>query len=152
MTKSTYTVYADRTIVGGLSDLATTLADVTRGYEEMEQRAEGTLLPAVKSLRERHERDAAEILALLEKTGGRPDETGSMMGAVHQAVATARDWFGDLDGSTIDAVVDGEERVLEQYNSTLSETSGTPDVHEVVVRQRDGLRKEVHTLKTKAAS
>lgn len=149
MTESTYTVDTNQTIVGGLSDLATTLVDVTRGYKEMEDRAEPDLLPTIKSLKDRHERDAAEVLSLLEKTGGRPEDTGSVMGAVHEAVATARDWFGGLDGSAIDAIVDGEEQVLEQYRDALAQTHGTPEIHDVMVRQKNELSQEVDALRAK---
>ncbi|MGR3513515.1 MAG: DUF2383 domain-containing protein [Paracoccaceae bacterium] len=152
MNESTYTVYAEHTVVGGLSELATTLSDVIRGYEEMEKRAEAELLPAVQALKARHESDAAEILELLEETGGRPENTGSMMGVVHEAVATARDWFGGLDGSALDAIIDGEENVLEQYKSALPHVHAQPEIHDVVVRQRDALESEIETLKAQQDS
>ena len=150
MSQNTYKIQSDSTLIAGLSQLATTLGDVTRGYTEMEERAEADLLPVVRSLRKRHERDGGEVMALLEVAGGRPEDTGSMMGAVHELVAMARDWVGALDRRAIDGIIDGEKLVLDQYVSSLGATESNQEIHDVLVRQKNELEQEVADLASKS--
>lgn len=149
MNKINHHGYDIRTEVGSLADLATTLRDVIRGYDEMLERAHEDLAPALTSLRERHDRDLAEVLLALESSGGEPEATGSVMGVVHEAAATVRDWFGGLDSDALDAVIDGEERVLDQYAATMSETFELPETHAMISAQKQALEAHLTSLKDK---
>ena len=115
----------------------------------MEDRAEAELLPTVQEFRALHERHGAQLLALLEKAGGRPENTGSTMGAVHEAVAAARDWFGVLDASAIDAIIDGEIQVLDRYNASLKESTEMGEIHDVIVQQRNEIEKVIAAAKAR---
>ena len=146
MNKLRHDTYEIRTELDSLADLTTTLRDVIRGYDELVDRVDPSLAPKVQALRDRHKEDAAELLLLLGSKGGAPENTGSAMGALHEAVVTARDWFGALDNGALDAILDGEERVLDQYAATLSETFDAPEIHDLVAAQQQALEALVSSL------
>jgi uncharacterized protein (TIGR02284 family) len=129
-----------------LSQLATDIADIIKGYEVMEEKADDELRPVAQRLHALHERHAAELLTAIEDMGGRPEDTGSMMGAVHQAVATGRDWFGALDASAIPQIVSGEERLLSSYDTALESAGARPDLRKVLVHQRGTIRSQIDAL------
>jgi uncharacterized protein (TIGR02284 family) len=139
MNKNNHAVFAEDPTVDALSKLTTMLCDVTRGYKEMVERAEPDLRPSVQLFHEMHTRHTAELMALLRKAGDDPEETGSMMGAVHEAVATVRDWLNALDESAIDMIASGEERVLNEYKTALEKTADNNEIHQVIVAQRNEL-------------
>jgi uncharacterized protein (TIGR02284 family) len=129
-----------------LSRLTTDIADIIKGYEVMEEKADDELRPVAQRLHALHERHAAELLTAIEDMGGRPEDTGSMMGAVHQAVATGRDWFGALDASAIPKIVSGEERLLSSYDTALESAGARPDLRKVLVHQRGTIRSQIDAL------
>lgn len=130
-----------------LSQLTTDIADIIKGYEVMEKKADADLRPVAQRLHALHEAHAAELLTAMENMGGRPEDTGSMMGAVHQAVATGRDWFGTLDATAIPQVVAGEEELLSSYDAALDSAEPRPELHELLLDQRGTLRSHVDALK-----
>lgn len=130
-----------------LSQLTTDIADIIKGYEVMEEKADGDLRPVAQRLHALHETHAAELLTVMEEMGGRPENTGSMMGAVHQAVATGRDWFGALDASAIPQIVSGEERLLSSYDNALDDTKPRPNLYDLLLHQRSAVRNQIEALK-----
>jgi uncharacterized protein (TIGR02284 family) len=129
--------------VAALSDLMTDLADVIRGYDTMKDRAEPDLAPLVDRLHAMHRSHAAGIAEYLERMGGRPENAGSMMGAVHVAVATARDWFGALDASAREEILRGEDRLADSYTKAIAAVQGDPDLSRLLDEQRAAIR---HTV------
>lgn len=130
-----------------LSQLTTDIADIIKGYEVMEEKADADLRPIAQRLHALHEAHAAELMTVMEEMGGRPEDTGSMMGAVHQAVATGRDWFGRLDATAIPQVISGEERLISSYDAALDTAEARPELHEVLNHQRGALASHVDALK-----
>ncbi|MEM9755507.1 MAG: DUF2383 domain-containing protein [Pseudomonadota bacterium] len=130
-----------------LSQLTTDIADIIKGYEVMEERADADLRPVAQRLHALHEAHAAELLTVMEEMGGRPEDSGSMMGAVHQAVATGRDWFGALDASAIPQIVSGEERLLASYDDALGAAEPRPQLHDLLLEQRSAVRNQIDALK-----
>lgn len=129
-----------------LSQLTTDIADIIKGYEVMEDKADDDLRPVAQRLHALHEAHADELMTLLESMGGRPEDAGSMMGAVHRAVATGRDWFGALDVSAIPQIVSGEERLLKSYDDALEAAQGRPEIHELLLDQRAAVQAQIDSL------
>ena len=48
---------------------------------------------------------------------GDPGSNESMLGTVNRAVVEVRSWFDDIGHNVIDALVDGEKRVLEDFKT-----------------------------------
>lgn len=130
-----------------LSQLTTDIADIIKGYEVMEEKADGDLRPVAQRLHALHETHAAELLTAMEEMGGRPEDTGSMMGAVHQAVATGRDWFNALDSSALPQIISGEERLLSSYDEALDTSAPHPELQELLLHQRGTLKSQIDALK-----
>ena len=130
-----------------LSRLTTDIADIIKGYEVMEERADGELRPVAQRLHALHETHAAELMTAMEEMGGHPEDTGSMMGAVHQAVATGRDWFDALDRSAIPQIVTGEDRLLTSYDDALDAAELRPDLQKMLLDQRAALKAQIDALR-----
>lgn len=130
-----------------LSQLTTDIADIIKGYEVMEERANDDLRAVAQRLHALHEAHATELLTTMEEMGGHPEDAGSMMGAVHQAVATGRDWFDALDGSAIPQIVKGEERLLKTYDGALDASEARPELQEMLLDQRAALQAQIDALK-----
>lgn len=148
MTQNTYAVPAGKSPQAALNDLATDINDVIRGYKEIEDRGDDNIQQIAEDLRSLHEAHAAELLALIDQMGGNAEDTGSFMGDVHVAVATARDWFGMLDSSAIDSLVDGENRLLESYDKAARKTADHEAIQAKLVAQRESLSEKVEALKS----
>lgn len=133
--------------VKALSDLTTDIVDVIKGYETMRERAEPDLLSAVERLHALHAAHCTALMNHLAAMGGNPGDTGSVMGAVHTAVATARDWFGALDGAALDGILDGERRLIESYTTALSVAHEDRGVVALLEEQRAALRSEIVALR-----
>lgn len=144
----TGTTESDQDPVAAVSRLADDVADVINGYETMIERAEADLQPYVERLHALHKNHETRLLECLADRGSEPENPGSFMSAVHETVATARDWFGKLDDSALDGIIDGEERLIARYRQTARDTEGEPSLHEVVVDQQVALSSQVDAIKT----
>ncbi|OAN79441.1 hypothetical protein A8B78_11975 [Jannaschia sp. EhC01] len=130
-----------------LSQLSTDITDVVKGYAVMEDRADADLRPIVQRLNALHETHAAALLNALETMGGRPEDAGSMMGMVHEAVATARDWFDSLNASALPQIIEGEERLIASYNDALVATPNAHELHDLLADQRAAVQAQIDALK-----
>jgi uncharacterized protein (TIGR02284 family) len=137
----------DTDSIAALSDLVTDVVDVIKGYEIMQERAEPDLRPAVDRLHDLHAAHCTSLMEHLEGMGGRPEDAGSMMGAVHMAVATARDWFGALDGSALESILNGEQQLIDSYTTALRVPHTNATLIRVLEDQRAALRDEVVALR-----
>lgn len=129
-----------------LSQLSTDIADIIKGYEVMEERADNDLRPIAQRLHALHETHAADLFIALEDMGGHPEHAGSMMGAVHQAVATGRDWFNALDASALPQIVQGEERLVTSYDGALEASQERSGLHEMLRHQRASIQAQIDAL------
>ncbi|MEO0486133.1 MAG: DUF2383 domain-containing protein [Pseudomonadota bacterium] len=132
--------------VEDVTKVTTDVVDVIQGYKAMEDRAEPDLLPVVQRLLALHETHAAELFEHLQQIGGDADEAGSMMGLVHQAVATGRDWFDGLDASAEPALIRGERRLIDTYDTAVAATLRFDETRQMLERQRDALKAQVDAL------
>lgn len=133
--------------IPALSQLATDIADVIKGYEVMEERADEDLRPIAERLHALHETHAADLMTALEQSGGKPEDTGSLMGLVHQAVMTGRDWFASLDASALPQIIQGEERLLQSYDDALEGVQAVPSLKTMLDDQRAAVQAQVDALK-----
>lgn len=131
-----------------LRDLTTDVVDVLKGYTEMLDRAEADLLPTIQRLHALHDTHATALKDALARMGGTPGDTGSAMGFVHKAVATARDWVGALDETAIPQIVDGEKQILSSYDTALSEITQPPELTTLLHQQRGALAEHVNAIAT----
>lgn len=133
---------------GAVSNLVDDLADALNGYDTIREKADSGLEKDAERLYELHQRHASALMEWLAEHGGQPDRPGSMMGAVHTAVASARNWFGKLDESAKSGIVDGENRLIDSYNEAQKNAAPDSDLHDLLSRQREELQAQINTMKT----
>ncbi|WP_224816404.1 DUF2383 domain-containing protein [Hasllibacter sp. MH4015] len=134
------------TVIDAVETVATDVTDVITGYEVMADRAEDGLKPVVTRLLVLHQSHAATLADSVKALGGQSEDAGSVMGLVHTAVATARDWFDGLDRSAISVIVDGEKRLIESYSDALSRVEGHDEITRLLASQRGDLEAQVIAL------
>ena len=130
--------------------LHTTIVDAVHGYKTMLERAEPEFKPVVQSLIDLHTQQANTITTMLTSRGVEPDTDGSFMVYVHDAIISIRSWFDDVDKSMIPAILDGEDKILKQYDEAIDEFLDTPQVTDVLSRQRTALSNMLRTLRSEA--
>ncbi|MGR3512053.1 MAG: DUF2383 domain-containing protein [Paracoccaceae bacterium] len=137
----------DRTPVQAASNLIDDLADIISGYETMIEKAEPDLQPHIQRLHAIHESHAAELMECLATLGGQPDNPGSMMGMVHTTVASARNFFGALDQSALESILDGEDRLLRSYKGAADSAIAHDTLHDLLAKQHAALQEQVYALR-----
>ena len=146
MPAKSYTVNIANESAAALSDLTTAVADAIQGYEEMLNRAEDDLKPVVERLYKLHSEHAAQLYTFMNERGGEPGNAGSIMGTVQAAVATARSWFGMLDASALNTIIEGERRLIATYGEAADAFSDEPELLETVTAQRAALQEMVREI------
>ncbi len=141
----TYLVNSADQPITAISTLATKLKDRIEGYKMMRGKADPELVPVLDRLITLHEKNASEVLRMLDRLGGNPDNAGSMMSAVHVAMAHARDVAGALDLRTLDAIVPGERALIVVYDDAVGAVDDA-DLRRLLSRQREALRAHVDAM------
>lgn len=142
-----YSVNSADQPISAVSDLATSVSDIVKGYSTMVDKAEPDLKPVVERLHGLHTSHLGVLTSLISELGGRPDDLSSPMGNVHKTVAIVRDWMGALDASALDPIADGEERLVDEYTDAISHLVDHPAYQQKLEEQRDAIRDEVAQLR-----
>lgn len=111
---------ADADMIDALSRLHTRTVDARQGYETMLAKAEPEFRPVVQQFHDLHSRQATDLARIITALGGAPDPEGSLMGTVNRTVVSLRAVFDEIDEDVMDAIRDGEERLLEAFDTALS--------------------------------
>ncbi|WP_306118841.1 MULTISPECIES: DUF2383 domain-containing protein [unclassified Roseitalea] len=130
-----------------LATLQTRHVDAAKGYEEAAKRDEGEIAAVCQSLAELHNEQAETLSRILIANGGEPDADGSWLSLVHRSVLTVRDWADRLDQDMLNGFIDGEKRILEQFDTVLDQTGWSDDERRQLVAQRDRIEAEIGRLR-----
>ena len=130
---------ADR-IVKLLNDLIETSKNGEKGFLAA---AEDTKNPELKSLFESRSRDcaagAAELQALVTQLGGKPEDSGTVAGALHRGWVNLKSAVtGRSDTAILEECERGEDVAKKDYVDALQEAL-PEDIRAVVQRQYDGV-------------
>lgn len=111
-----------------LKTLHTALIDARAGYKDAKARAddrrtETLFVEADTGHRLAHD----DIHARLLQLGEQPDEGGSFMSTIHEAVIAIRSAVTGLDDRTLPSFASGEERIIDLYDDAIEE-SADPDL------------------------
>jgi uncharacterized protein (TIGR02284 family) len=135
-------------VVDTLNDLLESCRDGEYGFREC---GAHTVAQDIKTLMLRHAdecRDAGvELLGLIRKLGGKPDDGGSMSGAMHRGWVSLR---GTLTGYSDEGMLDecerGEDAALARYRKALKEELPA-SIRAVVERQAQGAQRNHDQVK-----
>jgi len=134
-----------------LLTLHTALIDARQGYKTAIEKAETPhLADLLRSVDRLHASAHADVDRILSAQGERPDEDGSMMGTVHEAVVTVRSAVIGLDEGSLSSFASGEENNVEAYDDAIADAP-SEDVRQVLVGHRDALAAKIQDMKRQAA-
>ena len=141
----------DQDTLDQLKTLHTRAIDARNGYQEALDEAEGhgcsALFHDMIALHEGHSRALA---AELTKAGETPDDGGSFMSLVHEAIMNVRALFNSLDESVLPGLIDGEKRNVETYDDALRAIT-SPPLATLLTAQRDELRQQIAKMEAQQA-
>lgn len=131
-----------------LHTIHTATNDILSGYDTMVERAEPEILPTVRDLQRMHREHAAAQANWLSRFAESGEDDESFQGSVNQAVVTIRDWITGLDENALSAVRDGEQKLLDVYDSTMTDwtVDGDADISDGLTRQFAEIEDKVAAL------
>ena len=126
-----------------LKTLTSSLNDSVNGYREAAEHAEGDQFREIfRTNASERERVAGELAGEVRRSGGTPDEDGSLLGKTHQvfldlkAAVTGRD-----DKAIINEVERGEDYLKEKFETALASDKLSSESREIVERAFQSVRK-----------
>jgi len=127
-------------VIDVLNDLINTSKDGEYGFDSCAEHAKSADLKTLFTQRAVACRQAAdELQACVVQYGGKPDDSGSVSGAMHRGWVAVR---GTLSGYSDQAMLDecerGEDTAKARYKEALSKALPA-DVQAIVQRQYDGV-------------
>lgn len=72
----------------------------------------------------------------------------ALMGHIHSAVATVRDWAGVLDASALRQILGGEQMIVDSYASAIAMTQVGSSLNRALEGQCPALRAQIAVLKS----
>lgn len=135
-------------VLDTLNDLLESCRDGEFGYRECAEHVKAQNLKAVLHRHEQACKDAGmELQALIAQLGGKADEGGSMMGAMHRGWVSVRATLaGNNDQAMMDECERGEDSALASYRKALKKDLPA-SVRSVVQRQSDGAQRNHDQIK-----
>ena len=141
----------DQDTLDQLKTLHTRAIDARNGYQEALDEAEGHGCSALfHDMIAVHESHARALAAELTKGGETPDDSGSFMSLVHEAIMNVRALFNSLDESVLPGLIDGEKRNVEKYDDALRAIN-SPPLTPLLTSQRDELQQRIAKMEAQQA-
>lgn len=133
-----------------LSALHTALVDAREGYgKALEKAQDAELLTQLRAVDALHAAAHEDIHAALASRGAKADDDGSLMGAVHKTVISARSALIGLDEGALASFASGEEHTLKRYDEAIA-NEGDPRLRVALTHHRDALAEKVSEMKRQA--
>ena len=133
------------TVSNVLKDLVETLEDGREGFAQGAQKladiGRTELSATFHRLSQQRAEFSAELRELARQRGVDIDEEGSMAAALHRGWMSLKDAIaGDDPEGVLDAAEQGEDHAVSEFDSALEDDELTPQVREVVERQRKDIK------------
>ncbi|MBK5926003.1 DUF2383 domain-containing protein [Rhodobaculum claviforme] len=125
--------------VARLIALHTHLQDTVQGFDKVTEKAEPEFLGVAEAFGALHRAQAGRVAQMVAALGGDVAADGSLMGTVNRAVVEIRSWFDDIGHNVMDALVDGEMRLLESFDAAIS-ASPSPERRGLLQQMQTDLR------------
>lgn len=133
-----------------LQTLHTALIDTRNGYEAaLKDTDNPDVTPILTRARELHASAHDDVHRLLEEGGAAPEDEGSLMSTVHEAVIGVRSAVVGLDRGALSAFARGEESNLAKYDDAIA---AEPRNADFLRRHRSSLAALVEEMKKLAGS
>jgi uncharacterized protein (TIGR02284 family) len=133
--------------IEALRDLHTTLIDSWNGYDEALQDSDEHglkyLFSEMITMRMKHSAELADRLVELGETA---NDSGSFMSTVHRTIFSVRSLFGGLNETVLPGLIDGEKRILAQYDHLIADASVGVTELQVLNTQRAALNAKINEM------
>ena len=80
---------------------------------------------------------------MLSAMGEHPDDSGSFMATVHKAVTSVRAAVTVLDQDALSPFIDGEKKILEEYDAAIGEADANATTRDMLIEQQVALSAKV---------
>ena len=136
-------------VVEVLNDLIETSKDGQYGFSTCASRVGSASL---KQVFEQRAQDcasaAAELQRLVVQYGGKPEDSGTVLGAAHRGWVSVVDAVtGSDDQAVLNECERGEDRALARYRAALKEEGLPADVQALISRQQQGAQRNHDQVK-----
>lgn len=126
-----------------LINLHTLSVDTHRGFQKMVEKSDLDFRPIAERFSALHGRHNMRLHNMVREMGALPDQNGSMMGTVNQAVITLRAVFDTIDSDVMDRVRSGEATVFSAFDRAIA--SNLPKGHrDALIQMKDELATLLH--------
>lgn len=133
-------------------ELHTALIDACNGYDEaIKDARKPDLVALFQRAKSLHEKEHANIHAILSARGATPDDKGSFMSTIHETVISVRSAIVGLDKGSLSSFAAGEERMIEAYDEAIRSNGDDAAVCTALEQQRSELVELVGEMQRKAA-
>lgn len=138
-----------------LNDLISIARDGKDFYEEAAQKVDDAEL---KTLFARIATTKAQIVgdlsAAVQAAGGKPEDSGTLVGSMQQLYGKIRAAFGDTEYGYVAELEESEDRLLEAFDEAARDADTPPAARDVIVRllpevraSHDVMRARKHAMK-----
>ena len=138
-----------------LNDLISIARDGKDFYEEAAQKVDDAEL---KTLFARIATTKAQIVgdlsAAVQAAGGKPEDSGTLVGSMQQMYGKIRAAFGDTEYGYVAELEESEDRLLEAFDKAARDADTPPAARDVIVRllpevraSHDVMRARKHAMK-----
>ena len=138
--------------VDAIKTLHTSMIDTRRAYEKA---AAETELPELKAffgeMVALRQKDHEQLHRVLTEMGEKPDEDGSFMSTVHQAVIGARSAITGVGKGSLSAFAKGEENIVKEYEDALGQSDIHQETTSLLEHQKAALVERISQMKALAA-
>jgi len=134
-------------VVNTLNSLIEMNRDGQKGYQEAAEKIEAAQIKefCLKQSRVRGQ-FVGELQPEVRSSGGEPEETGSVAGAVHRAWIDLKSALGGGDHAILAASETGEDQAVKEYEEALEEALPAP-ARAIVERQLQSVKQAHDTVK-----
>ena len=136
-------------VVKAINEVIETCKDGEYGFRTCAANATSTALRQVFEQRA-HDcaKGAAELQALVGQYGGKAEDGGSVLGALHRGWVKVVDTVtGTSDKAILDECERGEDAALARYRAALKEADLPADVRAVLAHQQEGVQRNHDQVK-----
>ena len=128
-------------VIDVLNDLIETSKDGEEGFKECAENVERPDLKTLLMDRAKECEEAArELQTIVQRLGGRPEDSASMSGSMHRRwVELKATLTGESEQSVLDECERGEDVAKKSYKEALENQSLPSDIRAVVERQYQGV-------------
>ncbi len=130
--------------IAKLHNLHVLLTDTITGYDKVLEKAEPEFVEVAQAFRGAHVAQAAIVSDLLAAMGVDVDADGSFFGLVNRTVIELRSWFDEIGHNIIDAIADGEKRVIAAIDDAVA-ASPSPERRGILEQMKGEIKRLLQT-------